>query len=136
MSRFLKENIVYLGVIASSLTLFLISLFTNNYLIVELLVLGVVMTGFALFTLFPNIEKSLYWIIFFAPISLEIGLMEGVKLSAPTEILSLLVIALFALKWFWGLTVNFQILKHPISILLILDIFWTLFNSPEFSWNH
>jgi O-antigen ligase len=78
------------------------------------------------FSLFiSDLKKILLFIIFLTPLSIDILLSGGFKISAPTEIMTVLLAAIFFSKWAAGFTWKKEIFKHPISILLLLDLIWS-----------
>lgn len=73
-----------------------------------------------------DIKKILFLIFLLTPLSIDIIISGGIKISAPTEIITVLLALMFFLKWGTGFSWNRAILKHPISLLLLLDLIWTL----------
>ena len=73
-----------------------------------------------------DIKKILFLIFLLTPLSIDIIISGGIKISAPTEIITVLLALMFFLKWGIGFSWNRAILKHPISLLLLLDLIWTL----------
>lgn len=90
---------------------------------------------FAIFLLFLTVLvipqlKSLqrfYWlIVFLTPISISIELPGGFSLKTPLELLVIILSATYVLKWSQGLKVPKLNWFHPLVLLLIIDLLWTL----------
>lgn len=79
---------------------------------------------------FVKIERALDLILLFAPLSIPFLLpFINTKLSVPTELLSAIVVLVFFIKAAVGLNYRKDVLKHPITIILITDLLWTLVTS-------
>lgn len=66
-------------------------------------------------------------LIFLAPLSISVGMDNlGLKISFPTEFLTLLLMVLLGMRLIYYENFSSAIVKHPISILLIIDLAWTL----------
>ncbi len=66
-----------------------------------------------------------YAIIIAAPLSINLtGISGGLALSLPAEGLLGLILLLTGIKLFAGLKYDKDLLKHPITIILLLDILW------------
>jgi O-antigen ligase len=61
-------------------------------------------------------------IVFLTPLSVDLTIGGGFKLSAPSEIMMLLVVGIVSLKYLGGLRFEKKILTHPMSILILLLI--------------
>lgn len=76
--------------------------------------------------LIGKIERALDLIILFAPISIPILLpFVNTKISIPSELISAFIVIVFLIKAFFGLSIRKDIFKHPITIILFLDLLWT-----------
>ena len=89
--------------------------------------------SFVAFSLFGVIIAllSLKWLfriaVFFTPISIplqELYPSFGYDIALPTEPVFALFTVLFFIKLFFQFDFNRSILKHPISILILLQLFW------------
>jgi O-antigen ligase len=110
------------------LSLFLYFLFTENYIYISLLVIAFLSYAFAP-AFVQNTSVILQGIIFLVPLSIDVLIPGGTKISAPSELLAVAVFGLFFYRWLGGFKLDFEIIKHPISILLILELCWTIFTT-------
>jgi O-antigen ligase len=78
-----------------------------------------------------KISSGLQLLIVSAPISLDITFSTGGQISFPTELLTLFVLLLVIVKWLIGLKLNDKILKHPLAIILIVDLVWTVISATQ-----
>ena len=88
---------------------------------------------FVLFTIllyFISLEKVLMLTVFFTPLSFIVGEEAlGASFSMPTEPLLLGLLLIFLLSSIYNRKYDFRILKHPITIVIILQLFWILITS-------
>jgi O-antigen ligase len=68
-------------------------------------------------------------IVFLTPLSVDLNIAGGVKLSAPSEIMMLLVVGIVLLKYLGGLRFEKKIVTHPMSILILLIIASLVFST-------
>jgi O-antigen ligase len=89
---------------------------------------GVVATAIVVYTGFKllQLEQLANLLIFLAPISFSVDLIGGFSLKMPLELLTLLLLATFFIKSLYGLSIQKINWKHPVAILLYIDIAWTL----------
>ena len=117
-----KHDYLFLGVL---IALFSYFVFIENYVYVSLLVIAYL--GYALTPVFiQNTSVTLQAIIFLVPLSIDVLLPGGTKISAPSELMTVAVFGLFFYRWLSGFKLDYNILKHPISVLLLIDLGWTL----------
>lgn len=89
------------------------------------IILGSIVVIVSITLFVSKLNRILLFVFLFTPLSLDILISGGFKISAPTEITIVLLAFLFIIKWLSGLSIHSTILKHPISILLILDLAWS-----------
>tara|TARA_R110002050_G_scaffold158191_2_gene286986 strand:+ start:12559 stop:14013 length:1455 start_codon:yes stop_codon:yes gene_type:complete len=93
----------------------------------------VVLTGVASVVLLPyfiqNISFALQLIIFLVPLSIDVALVGETKVSLPSELLLILLSITILVKWLGGMKIDFSLLKHPLTHLLLLDLGWTICTS-------
>ena len=114
--------------LATIISLFSYFLFSENYLYITILVIVIISYAFAP-VFIQNTPFILQGIIFLIPLSIDVLIPGGIKISTPSEFLILAIFGLSFFRWLSGYKLDHQILKHPISILLLLDIGWMLFTT-------
>ena len=67
-----------------------------------------------------------YFLILLIPLSIGVKLPGGINISLPGEGLILLLIVISILKMLNGLNLKIPYYKHPIAILLLTDLAWSL----------
>jgi O-antigen ligase len=83
-----------------------------------------------LYMYFYSLDKVLLLITFCTPIAINIlDSQFGVGLSLPTEPLMAGVMALFIIKIFYSHDYDRKILKHPITIFILLSLVWMFITS-------
>lgn len=76
------------------------------------------------------LDKLLLLIVFFTPLAINIADKEmGIGISVPTEPLLLGVLLLFFLKTIFNGNFDRNIIKHPVSIAVLLSLLWILVTS-------
>lgn len=79
---------------------------------------------------FLSLDRILFFITLLTPLSIGITLGNGTfGLSIPTEPLLIGVTALFVLRLVFFLDFDKRILKHPVTISIVLYLFWVLITS-------
>ncbi len=95
----------------------------------NLLPLALVVIAFA----FLSLEKLLLFIVFFTPLSVNLEQLEfGLGMALPTEPLMFGAMLIFFLRTFYEKDFDIKILKHPITIAIIVNLVWvalTVFTS-------
>lgn len=77
-----------------------------------------------------KLDKVILLITFFTPLAVKLSDMEmGVSVSLPTEPLMFAVLILFFLKALFESNYDLKILKHPVSIAILINLIWILFTS-------
>ncbi|MFO0323224.1 MAG: O-antigen ligase family protein [Bacteroidota bacterium] len=82
-----------------------------------------------------DIEKIMYIMVFSTPLAItlqELGLTDNLNLSLPSEPLMIAISAIYLLNGISHHITDKKILKHPITIIIILQIIW-MFVSTLFS---
>ena len=72
--------------------------------------------------LLNHISNLLLAILFLTPLSVDLVVGGGLKLSAPSEILMLFVIGVVVLKFLGGLKFDKRIITHPMTVIILLLI--------------
>lgn len=104
----------------------------NTYLIVNHFMWGALAPLLLIIVLlyFISVDKVIFLIALLTPLAINIRDSEfGIGISLPTEPLMLGVLVFFVIKMLYDGKYDFRILKHPISILIILNLIWLLFTS-------
>jgi O-antigen ligase len=80
---------------------------------------------------FFSFEKLMWFIVFFTPLSLNLESLEigGVGMYLPTEPLMFGVMILFFFKLVHSSKVNSKLLKHPVTITILIYLGWLLVTS-------
>ncbi len=76
-----------------------------------------------------NIEKIMYLMVFSTPLAIslkELGLTEGLNLSLPSEPLMIGVTMIYFLNELSGQVTDKRILKHPVTIIIFIQLGWML----------
>lgn len=77
-----------------------------------------------------SVDKIIFLITLLTPIAINIQDMDmGFGLSVPTEPLMLGVLIFFLIKLLHDGNYDLRILKHPLSILIFINLIWLLFTS-------
>ncbi len=86
--------------------------------------------AFILYMYFYSMDKILLLTAFFTPLAINYVLPEfGWGVSLPTEPLMAGVMALFIIKIFYSNNYDLKILKHPITIAILLSLAWMFITS-------
>jgi putative inorganic carbon (hco3(-)) transporter len=114
----MKSLVIALAVLFILANTFLL---TQEFYWLNLLPLVAAIIGAAFFSL----DKLLYFLIFFTPISLSLEELDlGVSISVPTEPLFFGILLLFLLKFLQEGIFDRAFLKHPITIVIGLQLLW------------
>jgi O-antigen ligase len=83
------------------------------------------------FMAFFNLDKLMWFIVFSTPLSINLEELEvgGIGMYLPTEPLMFGVMLLFFLKLISEKSYDINILKHPVTIIILLQLFWISFTS-------
>ncbi|MEM9022647.1 MAG: O-antigen ligase family protein [Bacteroidota bacterium] len=91
-----------------------------------LLPLVLLIVGMALFSL----DKLLLLIVFCTPLSVSLEDMQfGLGIILPTEPLMFGVLVIFLIRLWYDQRFDIKILKHPITISMMVNLFWILITS-------
>ncbi|MCK9612694.1 MAG: O-antigen ligase family protein [Bacteroidales bacterium] len=79
---------------------------------------------------FFSLDKVLYFIAFCTPLAVSIEDFDSrIALSLPTEPLLFGVFLMFILKLLFERKYDFKIIKHPVSIAILINLLWILITS-------
>jgi O-antigen ligase len=80
---------------------------------------------------FYNVEKLMWFIIITTPLSMNLEELSlgGIGMYLPTEPLMFGVMILFFLKLIADKTFDSKIMKHPVTIIILLQLGWILFTT-------
>lgn len=79
---------------------------------------------------FFALDKVLYLIIFCTPLAINLmDYNDKISLSLPTEPLLFAVLLLFLLKLLFERKYDFKVLRHPVTIVILINLFWMLITS-------
>ncbi len=121
-----KAKLIWIYVISA------IFIALNIYLMVKefywLSLLPVVLIILLLF--FFALDKLLYIITFCTPLAINIiDFDDRISLSLPTEPLLLGVLLFFIIKILFERNYDFKVLKHPVTIVILINLFWMFITS-------
>ena len=79
---------------------------------------------------FTSLDKLLWFIVFATPLSLNLRNPDfNLGVSLPSEPFMFGILLLFVFKMFKDNTINRNLLKHPITIAIIINVFWMFITS-------
>lgn len=116
--------LIFTGVIGIVSSLF----FYNKIDYLWIIILGI-FSLIVLPYLLTNVTRLLYVIFFTSPISIDVILSGGLKLSTPSEFLVLMAFGIISVKLIVGMSYRKNILFHPLSMLIVLFLFSTLIST-------
>lgn len=102
--------------------------FPSLLLIVEVLAVFV-----SIVFLFYKKEYLLYVLSFTVPLSLPVGLFSGANLNFPSELISVFLSFYICIRILIGYKIDWSFLKHPITLILMIDLAWLLITSFQSS---
>ena len=84
-----------------------------------------------IFMAFYRLDKLMWFIVFATPLSLNLEELEigGVGMYLPTEPLMFGVMILFFLKLIYSAKFDTKVLYHPVTIAVLINLFWLLITS-------
>jgi putative inorganic carbon (hco3(-)) transporter len=83
-----------------------------------------------LFLYIRSLDKIIFLIAFFTPLAINLRDVEfGVGVSIPTEPLMAGVLVLFFIKLIYDDNYDLRILKHPVTIVILLQLVWIFITS-------
>ena len=128
MTRWSGNTIYYLGIlIILSITSYFFYLedIASTYIIIAALLMTIIS-----FIVLNNKKIAIYSIIALAPISVPLYIeVLSLKLSFPSEFLTILLIIVGGINLFMTEKFDKKIVFHPLSIILFLDLFFTLISA-------
>lgn len=129
MVSFLKKNVLLLILAIAILFFTIINLFEEKNEELNPIIFGLISLLTIPF-LFVKVERILDLCVLFAPLSIPFLLpFINTRISVPTELLCAIAIIVFLIKILVGLSFKKDLIRHPITILLLLDIVWTFFSA-------
>ena len=79
---------------------------------------------------FTSLDKLLWFIVFATPLSLNLRNPDfNLGISLPSEPFMFGILLLFVFKLFKDNTINRNLLKHPITIVIVINVFWLFITS-------
>ncbi len=78
-----------------------------------------------LFVASRKLSNLVFLLIITTPLSIYFLMPGGSRITLPNEGLLLFISGLFILKTLSGLHLNLRYWKHPISIIILIDLFWS-----------
>lgn len=79
---------------------------------------------------FFQMDKLLLSIAFMAPLSVNVEIPKlGFALFLPTEPLMILVLGLFIVKYLYEGGMDTRVFRHPVTLLILLQLVWVFFTS-------
>jgi putative inorganic carbon (HCO3(-)) transporter len=82
--------------------------------------------------LITSLEKSLFLIVFFVPLSIPLSTLAGdigLDLYLPTEPLLAAVMVIFFIKYLRGQLIDINILRHPVTLAIYFQLSWIFITS-------
>ena len=98
--------------------------YKEQYLFLLIPVVGFILTIFLF-----DLNKILTLVAFLTPFSVEVALVGESKLSILTEPLLIIFSLVFVLKLLIGGTYDKRLFKHPVTIVILLFLLWTVITS-------
>ncbi len=103
-----------------------IILVANGHYWLSLLPLALIVGMLLVFSL----DKLLYLTVFLTPLSISLEQSDfGTSISVPSEPLMFVVMMVFLLRNLYHNTTDKRIYRHPMSILIIINLFWIFISS-------
>ncbi len=79
---------------------------------------------------FFSLDKLILFVVFLTPLAVNLQNLEGgLGLSLPTEPIIFGIMVLFILKQLHKSTLDIQVLRHPITIAIIINLSWIFITS-------
>jgi O-antigen ligase len=105
----------------------------NTYAISkEIYMVPILSVGVALlYFLFFKVDIVIYLMALVTPVSVFYSFAEGdsLRLSMPSELIMIMLTAIFFCRIIYDLTIDRKLLKHPISIAIYIYLLWLLITS-------
>jgi putative inorganic carbon (HCO3(-)) transporter len=133
MNTIFKQYLEYIALsVLMILLVFIVTFLNENFY--SLLIIGLPVFLFLLFTLFKDYKKILFLLIFVIPLSVPLTLPNGFTIVFPSEILLALLALYTGVCYLFFYPIDKKIFFHPVSILILLDLLWNIvcsFNSAS-----
>lgn len=126
----LKNTYVFYFIIISYVLInaYVLAFKRDMFYVYNLIPIAILVVLLAIF----SIEKIMYAMVFSAPLAIslkELGLSQGVNLSLPTEPLMIGITLLYILNELSVGVTDKRVLKHPITIVILLQLGWMVFTT-------
>jgi putative inorganic carbon (hco3(-)) transporter len=122
----LKRGDVWAGVLVVLILLgFNVNLVFNTTDL-NVLLLGLVFLVLITYLLLKRREQLYYLLVFTIPLSITFPVGEGNTLNGPSELICAFLSLYFLIVYLNGRGIRKELIKHPLSILLLLDLLWML----------
>ncbi len=122
----LKRSDLGAGVLVVLLVLGLNFCLVFNYSELIIFFTGLVFLFFLTYLLLNRREQLYYLLVFTVPLSVTFPVGEGNTLNGPSELICAFLSLYFLIVYLNGKTISKELIKHPLSILLLLDLLWML----------
>lgn len=121
-----KVKLIWIYVISAIFIALNIYLISKEFYWFSLLPVALII----LLLFFFALDKMLYLIVFLTPLAINIrDIDERISLSLPTEPLLMGVLLLFIAKLLFERKYDSRILRHPVTILILINLLWMLITS-------
>ncbi|MCC6690677.1 MAG: hypothetical protein IT235_04020, partial [Bacteroidia bacterium] len=124
-----KINIQLFYIVSASFLLINLIGIVNNFYYVNFLPLILAIALFGIFSM----DKLMLMTVFATPLSVSFTELLGHRispdLSMPAEPMLICILILFTIKIIRGYKPDTKIMRHPITIVIILQLIWILFAS-------
>jgi O-antigen ligase len=74
-------------------------------------------------------QLLLYGLAFIIPLSVPLKITGETKISAPSELICVLLSVFFFIKLLRGKKISLEFLKHPITVFILVDLSWLVITS-------
>ncbi len=91
---------------------------------ISLLITGTVFLLLLVYLLLKKRDQLYYLLVFLIPLSITFPVGEGNTLNGPSELICAVLSLYFLVVYLNGKTINKELIKHPLSIMLMLDLIW------------
>lgn len=98
--------------------------FAFNYSDLNVLIIGLVFLVLTTYLLLKKKEQLFYLLVFMVPLSVTFPVGQGNTLNGPSELICAFMSLYFLIAFLNGKSINKDLIKHPLSILLLLDLLW------------
>jgi len=122
-----KYKLRWVYLISGAFILLSIALILKEYFFLSILIpIGMIIA----LLYFVALDKLILLVVFLTPLAINVQNMDmGLGISLPTEPLLFGVLVLFILKCLYSNNYDKKILKHPVTIFIIINLIWIFFTS-------